>query len=109
MQHWEKLGSVYQPAPGQTHAQVPTPDGQRVYVGSRDDRNRTSIMALDIDWPNRVTRIYEEPVLSPGELGCFDDSGVMPSCVITEGDQKLLYYVGWNTSTTVPYRNSIGV
>jgi hypothetical protein len=109
MQRWKKQGLIYQSPPGRSHAQVPTPDGQRIYFGSRDGQNRTSIMALDIDWPARVSRVYEEPILSPGALGCFDDSGAMPSCVVTSGGQKFFFYIGWNTSTTVPYRNAIGL
>lgn len=36
----------------------------------------------------------------------------MPSCVVVDPDDParlLLFYTGWNTSTTVPYRNSIGL
>jgi hypothetical protein len=33
----------------------------------------------------------------------------MPSCVVSHNGAKYLYYSGWNTSTTVRYRNSIGL
>jgi hypothetical protein len=56
-----------------------------------------------------VSHVDSEPVLSLGEPGTFDDSGVMPSWMIHNGDELWLYYIGWNVSSTVPYRLSIGL
>jgi hypothetical protein len=42
-------------------------------------------------------------------MGAFDDSGVMPGWLICDGDRLYMYYTGWNTSTTVPYRLAIGL
>ena len=119
-QSWQKHDVLFQPTArpgwGRSHAQVPTPDfaadGKlRIYFGSRDGQNRTSTLRLEVNpaQPKVVSHVAECPVLSPGELGCFDDAGAMPSCIVNVGDQKYLYYTGWNTSTTVPYRNSIGL
>jgi hypothetical protein len=119
-QRWIKRGLAYRPTGNQgwikSHAQVPTPDlvapqTLRIYFGARDVQNRTSTVFIEVDaeQPGQIARFHETPVLPLGALGCFDDAGVMPSCVVTVGQQKYLYYTGWNTSTTVPYRNSIGV
>ena len=51
----------------------------------------------------------QQPVFDLGELGCFDDLGVIPSCIVDVDGAKWLYYAGCNTSTSVPYRMSIGV
>ncbi len=45
----------------------------------------------------------KEPSLSPGELGCFDDNGVTPSCIIKNGKEIFLYYVGWKPRSTTRY------
>jgi hypothetical protein len=119
-QTWHKHDVIFQPTawPGWTrsHAQVPTPDWTPegkllIYFGSRDARNRTSTLRLELNprQPHEISRLQEAPILGPGALGCFDDAGAMPSCVVTMGDRKYLYYTGWNTSTTVPYRNAIGL
>lgn len=99
-----------------THAQIPSPDvlddGRiRIYYATRDDLNRalTSFIEVDADNPKNVLYVHDRPILDFGKLGCFDDCGVMPSCVVTHGDLKYLYYCGWNTSTTVRYRNCIGL
>jgi len=83
----------------------------RIYFGARGERSRTATIFLELDRRNinNIRHVHDTPVLPLGDLGCFDDAGVMPSCVVRAGGQAYLYYTGWNTSTTVPYRNSIGV
>ena len=100
----------------QTHAQIPSPDvldnGRiRIYYSTRDVLNRslTSFIEVKAANPKEVLYVHDRPILDFGRLGCFDDCGVMPSCVVTLAGTKYLYYCGWNTSTTVRYRNCIGL
>lgn len=99
----------------QTHTQVPTVDviGDkfRIYYSSRDAQNRslTSYIDVSADDPQKVLYVHDKPILDFGAMGTFDDCGVMPSFVIDFKGRKLMYYCGWNTSTTVRYRNSIGL
>jgi hypothetical protein len=120
MQNWQKRGVLYCPPAAHpwihSHAQVPTPyrtllGTSRIYFGTRDKQNRTATIFLELaeDGFTPAPRVCDTPVLPLGELGCFDDAGVMPSCVNRVGEMTCLYYTGWNTSTTVPYRNSIGM
>jgi predicted GH43/DUF377 family glycosyl hydrolase len=120
MTTWRKLGRVFCPendAPWMvSHAAncVAWPMGGsriRVYFTSRDARNRGSIgwVELDLRNPLAVLERASEPVLAPGELGTFDDSGVSLACIVADGDTMLLYYTGWNLGVTVPWRNSIGL
>lgn len=119
---WTPLGRVFVPPADhpwmKSHAQVPWAlvmgDVVRVWFGTRDADNKTWTAWLDLDAadPRRVVRVGEAPALGPGELGGFDDQGAMPSCVLPDPDRPgvlLHYYTGWNTSTSVPYRNSIGL
>ena len=48
-------------------------------------------------------------MLSPGELGAFDDSGAMATWLVSHQGRNFLYYTGWNLGVTVPFRNSIGL
>ena len=48
-----------------------------------------------------VSRV--EPVLAPGPLGAFDDSGAMGSCLVCHDDRELLYFIGWNLGVSVPF------
>lgn len=83
----------------------------RIYFTSRDAQNRGSIgwVEIDIRRPAEVLSLSTEPVLRPGELGTFDDSGVSLSCIVADNERLLLYYTGWNLGVTVPWRNSIGL
>jgi hypothetical protein len=108
---WEKIGRIIDPDPSlewnRTHAMMPTPDHVsgdvfRIYFSGRDDRNVSHIGAVtvDITRPQRILERTAQPLLRPGELGCFDDNGVTPSCVVNADGRKLLYYVGWKPRST---------
>jgi hypothetical protein len=109
---WRKLGRIIKPRRDlwwmQTHASHPTAkvlDGThvRIYVAGRDYKNRAHIgyVELDIERPDQDPYFSPEPVLSLGELGTFDDNGVMPLCVVDNANETLLYYIGWNPRTRV--------
>jgi predicted GH43/DUF377 family glycosyl hydrolase len=108
---WKRHGLVIRPT-GEpwmvTHAMVPTPDRiggslYRLYFSGRDERNRShvSYAVIDLEDPTRVLETAPAPCLSPGELGTFDDNGVTPSCLIRDGREQRLYYIGWDPGSTV--------
>jgi hypothetical protein len=111
---WSKTG-VLVPAPvglpwAVSHAAVPHVDvvsdnELRIYFTTRDDRGRSQIARADVHGevePANV-RLQEAPVLVSGELGLFDDSGAMTSCLVRHGARQFLYYQGWSLGVTVPY------
>ncbi len=117
---WKKYGHIFVPDGSQdwamSHAQVPIVQQideatLRVYYGTRDAQNRTRISFFDTraDAPEDIIYVHDAPLLPLGEAGFFDDSGVMPSDVITVDNTTYLYYVGWNTGNTSRYRTAIGL
>jgi predicted GH43/DUF377 family glycosyl hydrolase len=117
---WKKLGLVFCPDGSRewmrTHAANPVAehvdgDTYRIYFSSRDAGNRSSVGWVDVDLtqPTRVLRMSEIPVVGPGRIGTFDDSGISIGCLVRVGDARYLYYLGWNLGVTVPWRNSIGL
>jgi len=117
---WIKKGPVFKPDNNFEwmvhHACVPIADKVndevlRIYFGPRDKYNRTVTTFIEVvaDDPSNVLYVHDKPVLSLGKLGCFDDSGAMPSCIVNYKNKKYLYYIGWNIGVTVSYRNSIGL
>lgn len=117
---WRKLGRVFCPSGEvewmRSHAAVPiahhlTDSFFRIFFSSRDSRGRshTGYLVVDLKQPTRVLEIGEQPLLSPGALGAFDDSGSMGSWIASYKGTTHLYYVGWNLGVTVPFRNSIGL
>jgi len=58
---------------------------------------------VDVTTPNDVLRISDAPVLSLGELGCFDDAGVTSSWIVNHRGRKYLYYSGWTRGVSIPF------
>jgi hypothetical protein len=121
---WEKLGLIWKPQGeldwAHSHATLPvshavSEDRWWVYVGCRDAKGKTRVARVTLDTsglPHRLPTVCEiepQPVISLGEAGTFDDSGVMPAWLVPDDGLLRLYYVGWNVIGTVPYRLSIGV
>lgn len=110
---WEKRGKLYDVTGehpwDRSYALLPTPyqrrdGGLRVYYATLDDNRFGHIAWIDLD-PDALTIVAkaESPVLEPGVIGTFDDSGVNPSSVVRVGSSLYLYYVGWQRSERVPY------
>ena len=118
---WEKLGLFFRPDPAkpwmQSHATNPFTmqrgDGTtRIFFSSRDAHVRSHIGWVDADFSAtpRIVRVAEEPVVSPGPLGYFDDHGVYGASVVEKDGKHYLYYAGWNPGKRQPmFYASIGL
>lgn len=116
---WIKKGLVFNVEGNyewnKTHAQVPVADvlGNciRIYYATRNTEGKSNISYIEVekDNPNKIIYEHDKPLLDFGKLGSFDDSGMMPSSIITVGEKKYLYYIGWTTRGTVPYQNAVGL
>lgn len=122
---WTKLGRPF--VPQEIHdrpwlrsfAQAPhvlhLPDRLRVYFSCRpepDARGQfvsySAWVDLDRQHPLRVLDMAEQPILSLGGLGCFDEFGTYPVSVIPQGDVLRAYYAGWTRCESVPFDTAIG-
>lgn len=117
---WKKLGKIFCANKHSdwmySHAMIPIAehirgDYFRIYFSPRDKWNRGHGAYLEIDLknPRNILILSKNPVLEPGELGCFDDSGALPNSLVYYNNEKLLYYTGINLGVTVKIRNSIGL
>lgn len=119
--HWLKYSEPLFVPPSnlawlRSHAALPVAshlrdDHFRVYFSGRDECSCSHIAFFDFvfDPRPRVTDVAELPVLSPGPLGAFDDSGVTTSCVVRAGERLYHYYSGWSLGRTVPFYLSTGL
>jgi hypothetical protein len=81
----------------------------RLYFSSRDEHGRSITGTAEFDPAAcRVTRYHDRPLLEPGPLGAFDDSGAMGACLIDHQGRKYLYYIGWSRGVSVPFYTFIG-
>jgi hypothetical protein len=117
---WRKLGRIFVAA-GQSewlhsHGIVPIAKSMgdyryRIYFSPRDHQNRSNVSWLDIDIrePTRVLRLSDLPLLTPGQLGGFDDSGAMGCWIVEHDGVERLYYQGWTLGVTVSFYVAVGI
>ena len=111
MQNWNKVGLIYD---NQSYNALPVGtfiDNHilRIYASSRNNDNISFPFFIDYDL--QIQKVINEKIINipRGELGTFDEHGVMPTSLININNQIFLYYIGWNLATCVPFRNAIGL
>ena len=119
---WEKKNLVFKVSDHTSdtivsHASIPfclhlKGDNFRIYFSSRNKDGKSLPYFIDAilnDGEIELLGTVSEPLLKLGELGTFDDSGIMPSSLVKVEDKIYMYYIGWNPQVTVSYRLSIGL
>ena len=110
-QRWKKLGCIYN---RQYYSSVPqsfhmSENIYRIFFSIRDNKNRSLPFSIDIDIINLNILSEKHINIELGDTGTFDENGIMPTSYIQKGREIYMYYIGWNTGKTVPFRNSIGL
>lgn len=119
---WQKIGLLFNSDKHHewmwTHAANPVPyvldeekEIVRVFFTCRTETSSSHIAYVDVDFLNdyKVLHISDKPVLAPGQIGTFDDSGTAMGYVIEKDAELYLFYLGWNLKVTVPWLNTIGL
>lgn len=116
---WKKLGQLFTPEHGThpkliSHAANPLPvqlsgDVYRVFYSGRDDKNRSSVGAVDIDIVQRkILTAHSAPFFEHGPLGSFYADGVsIGNCYTVNGVQYMLF-MGWQAPANGHWRGDIG-
>lgn len=112
---WIKKGRIFEPC-GQTpwmkkYGILPTPyyleekNIIRIFFGTSAEDNICKITYLDVnaDNPSEAVYLHKEPLITEGEEGLFDEHGLNPSQVVKFNDKHLLFYIGYQRLTTIPY------
>lgn len=118
--NWKKLGLIFCPDNQfdwmRTHAAVPfaqhiAGNEFKVYFSTRDlyGKSNTGSVTFDIRQPGKILSCSNQPLLTPGSFGAFDEDGAMPSWFVEHKKQQYLYYTGWSLAQSVPFRNAIGL
>lgn len=126
MFNWQKLGKVFDPGQvtdrpwlrefAQAPATLVFDDRVRVYFSCRPEADsagqyvsHSAFVDLDRRDLTRIIRIADQPVLSLGARGMFDEFGTYPISVIRDGGRVLAYYGGWTRCESVPFTVAIGL
>jgi predicted GH43/DUF377 family glycosyl hydrolase len=123
---WKKLGKVFDPKDlanqnwmhefAQSPSVLIEDNYVRVYFCSRpapgpDGQYLSYISFIDLDRSNllNILRVCEQPVMSLGNYGSFDEFGTYPVSVIRDGKEIRAYYAGWTRCESVPFNAAIGL
>lgn len=123
---WQKLGRVFNPQEVQNRpwlkefAQAPSvlvfDKFIRVYFSCRPPRDEngqyvsySAFVDLNRDNLFEIINVSEQPILSLGEKGTFDEFGTYPTSAIKKDDKIWAYYGGWIRCESVPFNVAIGV
>lgn len=118
VRRWRKLGQLYVP-PGthpklRSHAANPLAvhlkdDTYRIFFSSRDEQNRSSVGAVDVNVEQRIiVTEYQEPFLEHGHVGSFYEAGISVGCCYSVGSQRYILFMGWQNPPDGHWRGDIG-
>ncbi|WP_025662196.1 hypothetical protein [Rhizobium sp. IBUN] len=115
---WHKLGQLYVPTGThpklRSHAANPLPvhlngDTYRIFFSGRDEQNRSSVGAVDIDIAQRaIVAEYEDPFLEHGPAGSFFEAGVSVGSCYSINGQLYMLFMGWQNPPDGHWRGDIG-
>jgi hypothetical protein len=116
---WKKLGLLYCPGTNRhpklaTHAANPLAvhlhdDVYRVYFSGRDQNNRSSVGAVDLDIvQGKVMTDHEQPFFEHGPTGSFYADGVSIGNCYTANGKRYMLFMGWQTTGHDHWRGDIG-
>ncbi len=81
----------------------------RVFYSGRDQNNRSSVGAVDIDIVSRqVVQIHKEPVFEYGASGSFYEHGVSIGNCYEVDDKRYILFMGWQVPPGKHWRGDIG-
>lgn len=117
---WQKLGLIAKPEKfnlkwWKSYGMDPCTiklhgDVYRVFFCGRNNKNISMIGYFDYDLKKlKIKKISKKPILTPGQLGAFDDNGVTASCLIKNNNSIYLYYIGWKPKSTTRYSLMTGL
>lgn len=126
MFRWKKLGKVFDPKDltvrswmhefAQSPSVVIEEPYVRVFFCSRpppgpDGQYLSYVSYIDLDRDNllHIHRVCQQPVLTLGKYGTFDEFGTYPVSVIRDGNTLRAYYAGWTRCESVPFNAAIGL
>jgi len=118
--YWKKLGQLYVPKNSGQHPQLishsanPLPvhmigDVYRIFFSGRDNQNRSSVGAVDVDIVQRkVITEYHTPFFEHGPVGSFYSDGVSIGCCYEANGVHYILFMGWQNPPGEHWRGDIG-
>ena len=109
---WEKLGQIFcadnNSSKMVTGGRAPVPrhlgdDLFEIYFASYDGNMRGRIyrLKIDINDPATVIELETDPLIDLGNIGFYDDNGIIPSCMMEHDNKLYLYTIGFSLKNKI--------
>jgi hypothetical protein len=117
---WHKLGKIFC-AENNTELMVtggraPVPiylkhDLFRIYFSAYDSFGRGRIFSLEMDLKSQhqISNIIKQPHIDIGMTGCYDDNGIIPSCILSNNGEILIYTIGFSIKNKLLFDAASGL
>lgn len=66
-------------------------------------------MIIDINNPTKIIELKTDPLLVKGNVGFYDDNGIIPSCVLDHDDKVYLYTIGFSLKNKIIFDAASGL
>ena len=117
---WQKLGLLYCPPSTNRHPKLLTHaanplavliegDVFRIFYSGRDERNRSSVGAVDIDiLKQKIVHDHHAPFFEHGQENDFYSDGVSIGNCYRVGEVQYMLFMGWQSPKNGHWRGDIG-
>ena len=117
---WKKLGRIYCPIETKTHPKLISHASNplaiqvdkniyRIFYSGRDNRNRSSVGAIDFDLQNmKIIKTHIDPFFEYGPCGSFYSDGVSIGNCCELNNKRSIYFMGWQTKKDKSFKGNIG-
>jgi len=117
---WKKLGKIFcadnnsdlMITGGRTPvAQNVEGDLFKIYYAAYDIKMRGKIYALyiNINEPNTIQKLVLDPIIDKGDIGFFDDNGIIPSSIVIYNNSIFLYTCGFSVKNKIIFDSATGL
>ena len=117
---WKKLGKIFCASGQSAHmfngGRTPVPffideDTLRIYFAAYDEAGRGRIFYLECDMhdPTKVTNLSTTPSIDLGNIGFYDDNGIITSDIVQHEDKIFLYTIGFSLKNKLLFDAATGL
>jgi hypothetical protein len=83
----------------------------RIYFGAYDSKMRGKIYSLEIDIndPQSIKNLKTDPVIDKGDVGFYDDNGIITSSILNHLNKIYLYTIGFSVKNKILFDAASGL
>ena len=83
----------------------------RIYFGAYDSQMRGKIYSLEIDLndPQNIKNLKTDPVIDKGDIGFYDDNGIITSSILNHLNKIYLYTIGFSVKNKILFDAASGL